>query len=157
MQWIHFDVQNFTVAIGPGTSVYDHTENCQLHASFDLGNDWSVAAVGFQATGKAYLESAVTASWFGTYYFSQDASNTVTTQTKTTGGGSYDDGTGQTFTKEDDVANPIWSDCGSDPILNANFRVALTSTDSNADGSIALSKGAGSAWSWGVGLQFKNC
>jgi hypothetical protein len=150
-------VQNFTVAIGPNTSVYDHTENCQLHADIDLGNDWSVAAVGYQAAGHAYLEAGVSANFYGTYYFSEDASNTVTTETTITGGGLWDNGNGQALTKEDDVANPIWSPCGGDELLNANFRIALTETDSSAAGEIALSKGAGSSWSWGVGLQFKQC
>jgi len=155
--WIYFDVQNFTTAIGSGSSVYDHTKNCQLHASFDLGDDWSVAAVGYQAAGKAYLESGVTATWFATYYDSEDASNTVTTQSSMTGGGSYASDSGQTFVKEDDVPNPVWSGCGGSSVVNANLRIALTSTDASADGTVALSKGTGSSWSFGVGLQFKNC
>lgn len=150
-------MQNFTVAIGPSSTVYDHTKNCQLHANFDLGSDWSVAAVGYQAAGHAYLPSGVTATWFGTYYDSEDASNTVTTQTSMTGGSSYAAGTGKDFTVEQDVANPVWSGCGGSDITNANVRIALSETDSSASGTVALSKGTGSSWSLGVGFQFKNC
>jgi hypothetical protein len=78
----------------------------------------------------------VTGTFLSTYYFSQDASATVTTSTTIAGGGVW--ATGQVYTKADQVptASYIFSPCGANGILNVNNRIALTSTNSSASGSV---------------------
>jgi hypothetical protein len=84
--------------------------------------------------GYARLDKGVTGTFFSTYFFSQDASATTTTQTSITGGGVWTDG--QVYTKVDKVptASYIWSPCGAQGILNINNRLALSTTDRNAEG-----------------------
>jgi hypothetical protein len=86
--------------------------------------------------GYALLEEGVTGTFFSTYYFSQDAKATTTTQTTITGGGIW--AAGQVYTKSDKIptASYIYSPCGASGILNINNRIALTSTNPNAFGMI---------------------
>lgn len=86
--------------------------------------------------GYAQLDKGVTGTFFSTYFFSQDASATTTTQTSITGGGVWADG--QVYTKVDkvDTASYVWSPCGAQGILNVNNRLALTTTDRNAAGQL---------------------
>lgn len=78
----------------------------------------------------------MTGTFFSTYYFSQDAGATTTTTTSITGGGIWEGG--QVYTKADKIptASYIYSPCGANGILNINNRIALTSTNSSASGSI---------------------
>jgi hypothetical protein len=85
--------------------------------------------------GYAELDASVTGTFFSTYYFSESAADTTTTQTSIKGGGIWADG--QVYTKEDIVPSEryIRSRCGGETaILNINNRISLTSTDSNASG-----------------------
>lgn len=86
--------------------------------------------------GYAQLDKGVTGTFFSTYFFSQDASATMTTQTSITGGGVWADG--QVYTKVDKVptASYVWSPCGAQGILNVNNRLALTTTDKTASGQL---------------------
>lgn len=85
--------------------------------------------------GYAELDSSVTGTFFSTYYFSENAADTTTTQTSIKGGGVW--ANGQVYTKEDIVPSEhyVRSRCGGDSsILNINNRISLTSTDSNGSG-----------------------
>ena len=46
---------------------------------------------------------------------------------------------GQVYTKEDKIENAaiVWAPCGTNGILNANNRIALTSSDSQASGELS--------------------
>jgi hypothetical protein len=63
--------------------------------------------------------------------------NQTTTKATLTGGGEW--AQGAVYTKEDKVetASVIWSPCGTTGTLNVNNRIALTSSDSKASGSIS--------------------
>lgn len=85
--------------------------------------------------GFAQLDAAVTGTFFSTYYFSDNAAETSTTQTSIQGGGIWADG--QVYTKQDLVPaeKEVRSRCGGDSsILNINNRIALSSSDSHAQG-----------------------
>lgn len=86
--------------------------------------------------GYAQLDAGITGNFYSTYYFSQDAQATTTTQTSIAGGGIWADG--QVYTKNDKIptASIIYSPCGATGILNINNRIALTSTNSSASGLI---------------------
>ena len=86
--------------------------------------------------GYAQLEPGVTGSFYSTYFFSQSASDTTTTQTSISGGGIW--AQGQVYTKADTIptASYIYSPCGANGILNINNRIALTSTNSSAMGEL---------------------
>lgn len=103
--------------------------------------------------GYAQLEEGVTGTFYSTYYFSQDASATTTTQTSIVGGGIWEQG--QVYTKTDQIptASYIFSPCGANGILNINNRIALTSTNSSAiglitddDATVALTQQLNIAW-----------
>lgn len=77
----------------------------------------------------------MTGTFYSTYYFSENAADTTTTQTSINGGGIWADG--QVYTKENLVPSEkyVRSRCGGgSSILNINNRIALTSTDSDASG-----------------------
>lgn len=78
----------------------------------------------------------MTGNFYSTYYFSQDAKATTTTQTSIQGGGIWAEG--QVYTKTDVIPTTsyIFSPCGANGILNINNRIALTSTNSSAIGQI---------------------
>lgn len=136
-QVITFGFDQFQAYIGPGTSVQDRSKNCQLHLNLKYPPGWSFAVVESTYHGFAQLDSGVTAAFLSTYYYSQDASNTVTTRTTLTGGGIWADG--QVYTKNDVVpsSSVIKAPCGTTAILNINNRISLTSSNSRAGGMIS--------------------
>jgi len=122
---VTFGFDSFQTYIGTGTSVSDHTKNCQLHLNLKYPGGFDFTVVDAVYHGYAQLDSGVTGTFLSTYYFSQDASATVTTQTTISGGGVW--ATGQVYTKDDSVptASYIFSPCGANGILNINNRIAL--------------------------------
>jgi hypothetical protein len=106
--------------------------------------------------GYAQLEKGVTGTFYSTYYFSQDAAATTTTQTSITGGGIWEQG--QVYTKSDKIptASYIYSPCGANGILNINNRIALTSTNSSASGSIT-DDDATVAFTQQLNIQWRSC
>ncbi|KAK4117411.1 hypothetical protein N656DRAFT_35355 [Canariomyces notabilis] len=133
---ITFGFDAFQTEIGPGTKMTDRTKNCQLHLNLKYPGGFQFAVVESTYHGYAQLETGVTGNFYSTYYFSQDAQATTTTQTSITGGGIWAEG--QVYTKADKIptASYIYSPCGASGILNINNRIALTSTNSSASGFI---------------------
>ncbi|GAB1312499.1 hypothetical protein MFIFM68171_02709 [Madurella fahalii] len=133
---ITFGFDAFQTEIGPGTRMPDRTKNCQLHLSLKYPGGFQFSVVESTYHGYAQLEKGVTGNFYSTYYFSQDADATTTTQTSITGGGIWEQG--QVYTKTDQIptASYIFSPCGANGILNINNRIALTSTNSSASGFI---------------------
>ena len=131
-----FGFDAFQTYIGPGTSVTDHTKNCQLHLNLKYPGGFSFAVIDSTYHGFAQLDPGVTGTFFSSYYFSQDAAATSTTRTSISGGGVW--ASGQVYTKTDQVptASYVRSPCGGSAILNINNRVALTSSDGSASGQI---------------------
>jgi len=106
--------------------------------------------------GYAQLEQGVTGTFYSTYYFSQDASATTTTQTSIQGGGVW--AQGQVYTKNDKIptASYIWAPCGANGILNINNRIALTSTNSSASGEIT-DDDATIAFTQQININWRQC
>ncbi|KAI1351070.1 hypothetical protein F5Y01DRAFT_304924 [Xylaria sp. FL0043] len=137
-QVVTFGFDSFQTYIGPGTSVADRTKNCQLHLNLNYPGGFQYAVVESTYHGYAQLEKGVTGTFFSTYYFSQSPADTTTTTTSISGGVSPWD-FGDVYTKQDQIptASIIWSPCGATGILNVNNRIALTSTNSSAYGTIS--------------------
>jgi len=127
---------SFQTYIGPGTKAGDHTKNCQIHVNLRYPAGFTFSVVESTYHGFAQLDPGVTGSFFSTYYFSQNAGNTVTTTTTLSGGGSW--AQGQVYTKQDTVPTTavVWCPCGANGLLNVNNRISLSSSNSNAAGSI---------------------
>jgi hypothetical protein len=106
--------------------------------------------------GYAQLEPGVTGNFYSTYYFSQDAGATTTTQTSIQGGGIWEQG--QVYTKADQVptASYIFSPCGANGILNINNRIALTSSNTSAFGLIT-DDDATVAFTQQVNIAWRSC
>lgn len=133
---ITFGFDRFQTYIGPGTHRSDWTKNCQLHLTLAYPGGFQFSVLESTYHGYAQLEEGVTGTFFSTYYFSQDAYATTTTSTSITGGPLWENG--QVYTKTDQIptASYIYSPCGSSGILNINNRIALTSTNSSASGTL---------------------
>ncbi|KAI3330602.1 hypothetical protein F4824DRAFT_515467 [Ustulina deusta] len=136
-QVVTFGFDSFQTYIGPGTSVADRTKNCQLHLNLVYPGGFQFAVVESTYHGYAQLEKGVTGTFYSTYYFSQSPADTTTTTTSIAGGSPWD--FGDVYTKQDLVptAAIIWSPCGATGILNVNNRVALTTTNATAYGTIS--------------------
>ncbi|KAL2173582.1 uncharacterized protein P884DRAFT_280878 [Thermothelomyces heterothallicus CBS 202.75] len=150
---ITFGFDAFQTYIGPGFNPTERSKNCQLHLNLQYPSGFQFAVLESTYHGYAQLETGVTGTFYSTYYFSQDASATTTTQTSITGGGIWEQG--QVYTKTDQIptASYIFSPCGANGILNINNRIALTSTNSSAiglitddDATVALTQQINIAW-----------
>ncbi|KAI1488037.1 hypothetical protein F5X96DRAFT_109809 [Biscogniauxia mediterranea] len=132
-----FGFDAFQTYIGPGTVISDRSKNCQLHLNLKYPGGFQFAVVESTYHGYAQLEEGITGTFYSTYYFSQDAAATTTTQTSIQGGGLWEGG--DVYTKQDQVptASVIWSPCGATGILNVNNRIALTSSNASASGQIS--------------------
>lgn len=95
---VTFGFDSFQTYIGPGTAVADHSKNCQLHLTLNYPGGFQYALVDSTYHGYAQMDTGVKGTFYSTYYFSQDASATTTTQTSLTGGGIW--AAGQVYTKE---------------------------------------------------------
>jgi hypothetical protein len=133
---ITFGFDKFQTYIGPNIGRQENTKNCALHLNLKYPGGFQFAVVDSTYHGFALLENGVTGTFLSTYFFSQDAGATTTTRTTIQGGGIWAEG--QVYTKADSVATAsvIFSPCGATGILNINNRISLTSTSSNAYGSI---------------------
>lgn len=133
---ITFGFDQFQTYIGPSISPTQKSKNCQLHLNLKYPGGFQFSVLDSTFHGYAQLDPGVTGTFYSTYYFSQDAQATTTTQTSITGGGIWQNG--QVYTKNDKIptASYIYSPCGANGILNINNRIALTSTNSSASGMI---------------------
>jgi hypothetical protein len=68
---------NFDAYIGPGTSVSDRMANCEIHLglSYPSGIQYSVVSATYY--GYAQLDSGVTGKLYTNFFYSSDASKTV--------------------------------------------------------------------------------
>lgn len=153
---ITFGFDRFQTYIGPGVSPSEKSKNCQLHLNLKYPGGFQFSIVESTYHGYAQLEKGVTGTFYSTYYFSQDASATTTTQTSISGGGIWEQG--QVYTKADKIptASYIFSPCGANGILNVNNRIALTSTNSSASGSVT-DDDATVAFTQQVNLNWRTC
>ncbi|KAJ4403857.1 hypothetical protein N0V82_010591 [Gnomoniopsis sp. IMI 355080] len=153
---VTFGFDSFQTYIGPGTTVADHSKNCQLHLTLNYPGGFQYSLVDSTYHGYAQMDTGVTGTFYSTYYFSQDASATATTTAVLTGGGLL--AAGQVYTKEDilPTASIIWSPCGAQGILNINNRVALTSANTSASGQVT-DDDATVAFTQQMHLQWQPC
>ncbi|KAJ9161280.1 hypothetical protein NKR19_g2383 [Coniochaeta hoffmannii] len=153
---ITFGFDGFQTYIGPGYNPTEKTKNCQLHLNLKYPGGFQFAVVDSTYHGYAQLEAGVTGSFYSTYFFSQSAADTTTTQTSISGGGIW--AQGQVYTKADTIptASYIYSPCGANGILNINNRIALTSTNSSAMGELT-DDDATVAFTQQIHLNWKTC
>ncbi|KAK0725965.1 hypothetical protein B0H67DRAFT_481092 [Lasiosphaeris hirsuta] len=153
---ITFGFDKFQTYIGPGVSPTEKSKNCQLHLSLKYPGGFQFSVVDSTYHGYAQLDKGVTGTFYSTYYFSQDASATTTTQTSITGGGIW--ASGQVYTKNDKIptASYIFSPCGANGILNINNRIALTSSNSTASGEVT-NDDATVAFTQQINLNWRKC
>ncbi|KAK4184384.1 hypothetical protein QBC35DRAFT_58926 [Podospora australis] len=153
---VTFGFDRFQTYIGPGYDPTAKTKNCQLHLDLKYPSGFQFAVVEATYHGYALLEKGVTGTFFSTYYFSQDAQATTTTQTSIQGGGIWEQG--QVYTKADRIptASYIWSPCGANGILNVNNRIALTSSNRTAIGEIT-DDDATIAFTQQLNIGWRNC
>jgi hypothetical protein len=153
---ITFGFSSFQTYIGPGVSPIERSKNCQLHLNLKYPGGFQFAVVDSTYHGFALLEPGVTGTFLSTYFFSQDASATTTTRTEIRGDALWSQG--QVYTKSDSVptASLIYSPCGATGILNINNRISLTSSNSQAFGSIT-DDDATVAFTQQLNLNWKNC
>jgi len=153
---ITFGFDSFQTYIGPGISPTEKSKNCQLHLSLKYPGGFQFSVLDSTYHGYAQLEKGVTGNFYSTYYFSQDASATTTTQTSISGGGIWE--AGQVYTKADQIptASYIYSPCGANGILNINNRIALTSTNSSASGLIT-DDDATVAFTQQINIAWRSC
>ncbi|KAM7188399.1 protein of unknown function (DUF4360) domain containing protein [Rhypophila sp. PSN 637] len=153
---ITFGFDRFQTYIGPGVSPAEKTKNCQLHLNLKYPGGFQFSVVESTYHGYAQLDKGVTGTFYSTYYFSQDAPATTTTQTSISGGGIW--AQGQVYTKADKIptASYIYSPCGASGILNVNNRIALTSTNSTATGTVS-DDDATVAFTQQVNLNWRTC
>ncbi|KAK3290304.1 uncharacterized protein B0H64DRAFT_378833 [Chaetomium fimeti] len=153
---ITFGFDKFQTYIGPGISPIERSKNCQLHLSLKYPGGFQFSVLESTYHGYAQLEKGVTGNFYSTYYFSQDAQATTTTQTSISGGGIWEQG--QVYTKADQIptASYIFSPCGANGILNINNRIALTSSNSSASGLIT-DDDATVAFTQQVNIAWRSC
>ncbi|KAH8886384.1 hypothetical protein GQ53DRAFT_694727 [Thozetella sp. PMI_491] len=153
---ITFGFDKFQTYIGPGYDPTLKTKNCQLHLNLKYPGGFQFAVVESTYHGYAQLDTGVTGTFYSTYFFSQDAGATTTTQTTISGGGQW--AAGQVYTKQDQVptASYIYSPCGANGILNINNRIALTSRNNTAMGEVT-DDDATVAFTHQIHLQWKAC
>ncbi|KAK4224355.1 hypothetical protein QBC38DRAFT_18289 [Podospora fimiseda] len=153
---VTFGFDRFQTYIGPGFNPTEKTKNCQLHLNLKYPTGFQFAVVESTYHGYAQLDKGITGTFYSTYYFSQDAKATTTTQTSIAGGGIW--ASGQVYTKADRIptASYIYSPCGANGILNVNNRIALTSTNSSAAGEIT-NDDATVAFTQQVNLMWRAC
>lgn len=133
---VTFGFDQFQTFIGPGYDLGDKTKNCQLHLNLKYPGGFQFAVLDSTYHGFAQLDAGVTGSFYSTYYFSQDAAATATTQTSISGGGAW--AAGQVYTKNDQIptASVIYAPCGANGILNVNNRIVLASANKTATGQV---------------------
>jgi hypothetical protein len=132
---VTFGFDGFQTYVGPGTTIKDHTHNCQLHLGLNYPQGYSFSVIDATYHGYAQLDAGTSATFYSTYYFSASAAQTTTTTSSIAGGGVW--AAGQVYTKEDQTPNIVKSPCGaSSAILNVNNRIALSSTQSGASGEV---------------------
>jgi len=133
---VTFGFDAFQTYIGPGTVPADHSKNCQIHLTLSYPGGFQFSLMEATYHGYARLDAGVTGSFFSTYYFSQNASNTASSRTDISGAAYLN---GQVYQKNDEVENAslVWSPCGTTGILNVNNRIALTATRSSLSGELS--------------------
>jgi len=153
---ITFGFDKFQTYIGPGIPRSENSKNCALHLTLKYPGGFQFSVVESTYHGYALAEKGITGNFYSTYFFSQDAEATTTTKTSIAGGGIWEQG--QVYTKNDKIptSSYIFGPCGASGILNVNNRIALTSSNSSAYGSIT-DDDATVAFTQQVNLNWRAC
>lgn len=132
---VTFGFDAFQAYIGPKTKPADRSKNCQIHLDLRYPGGFQYSVVKAVYHGYARLDPGVTATFYSSYFFSQNAGDTRTVTTKVSGNEFKD---GAVYTKSDNLgtSSVVWSPCGANGILNANTRLALTASNSEAAGEV---------------------
>jgi hypothetical protein len=120
----------------PGVSSSSLSLNCQIHLGLKYPESHAFAVADTTQYGWYMLPAGTTLAFQFTYYFSSDASHTVTTKSTLTGGGIWADGQLYRNTTTIPTAQRIWSSCGSDGTskrLSIYARKSMASPDPNVD------------------------
>ncbi|KAF2466023.1 uncharacterized protein BDR25DRAFT_238543 [Lindgomyces ingoldianus] len=122
---------DFMATLGPNTS--DNIKNCQvsLDIVFSPGYQYTVFSADY--SGWADLDSSVKASIRSKYYFAGYSGEAITVM-------DINGPFSGKFNKHDDVDLAVWSPCGSEGLLNFNTRAILTTTNTSANGMLAMAK-----------------
>lgn len=76
-QVITYGFDQFQTYIGPGTTSAQHSKNCQLHLNLKYPGGFQYSVVDATYHGWARMDKGVTGTFITSYFFSQDASKTV--------------------------------------------------------------------------------
>ncbi|PGH27296.1 hypothetical protein AJ80_01006 [Polytolypa hystricis UAMH7299] len=133
---VTFGFDAFQVYTGPNTVPSDRSKNCQIHLKLNYPGGFQYSVVQATYHGYARLDPEVTGTFFSSYFFSTDPTQTASSRISITGDDWLD---GNIYTKADEVDNAsvVWSPCGAEGMLNINNRIALTSRDTNAAGELS--------------------
>jgi hypothetical protein len=77
VQVVTFGFDQFTTLIGPTAQQADKSKACQLHLDLQYQGGFQYSVVNAVYHGYARLDPGVTGTFLSTYYFSQNAANTV--------------------------------------------------------------------------------
>ncbi|TLS30380.1 hypothetical protein PpBr36_03793 [Pyricularia pennisetigena] len=120
---LSFSFDDFQASTYPAKS---RTANCQAHINTaGVGAGWQVAVSEVLVTGKGKIAAGDSLDHFTTVFFSQQASDTVSSQGTFRNGKSVDSSAPEEIRA---APSTLWSSCttrSDGDILNVNFRVAL--------------------------------
>jgi hypothetical protein len=74
---VTFGFDDFQTYIGPEAAQDQATKQCQLHLTLQYPGGFQYSVVDAVYHGYAQLDPGVTGNFISTYYFSQDAADTV--------------------------------------------------------------------------------
>lgn len=147
LQVITLGFDNFQAYIGPGTSLKDHSKNCNLLITLKYPSGYSYGVVSSTYHGYAQLEPGVTGSFSSIYFLSSLLSSTFSTSTSILGGsggsggggGNYNDGDVYTQTSTISTSKLVLSPCGllglgTNAALNVANTISLGSSNASASG-----------------------
>ncbi|KAH6643084.1 hypothetical protein C7974DRAFT_116951 [Boeremia exigua] len=141
--------KEFTAAVGPKVEVADARKFCQLNLQLEYSAGFSFAVYNAEYAGYAQLDSGVSGTVKGTYYFSGEAEQTSSTLT-------LSGPTKERFRKQDAVDVAVWSPCSGTALFNVVASVALTPLAGPENGLLGITKESGRLSS-NLYVQWKKC
>jgi len=146
---------SFQVFIGPNVKPQDKSKNCAIHLGIRYPGGFQLSVVDATFHGYARLDDGVTASLYTTYFFSHAASKTANSRSELRGS-QYRNGKMYDKTDVIEMASTVWSPCGSNGLLNVNNRIALVSSNNNAQGELSTDD-ATIKFSQKLAVQWRRC
>lgn len=139
LQVVTLGFDNFQAYIGPGTSLKDHSKNCNLLITLKYPSGYSYGVVSSTYHGFAQLDRGVTGSFSSIYFLSSLLSSTFSTSTSILGGGTYNEGDVYTQTNTISTSKLVLSPCGllglgTSAVLNVDNTISLASSNASASG-----------------------